>query len=69
MSREDRVILEMAIEALIAVLDLMDGDPDFEDGDPSEENGDLEPSLAHLTNGGCCYSREHDLEENEAWAA
>lgn len=62
-ARDMRRGIEEAIEALIAILDLMDGDPDLED------SGDLEPSLAHLTNGGCCYSRQHDLEENEAWAA
>lgn len=58
-----RRTIEDAIEALIALLDLMDGDPDL------EENGDLEPSLAHTVHGGCCDSEETDLEENEAWAA
>lgn len=63
MSTIPRKDIEAAIEALIAFLDLMDGDPDLEEG------GDMEPSLAHLINGGCCESRVPDLEENEALAA
>lgn len=63
MTRIEREAIETAIEALIAVLDVIDGDPDI------EESGDLEPSLAHTVHGGCCDSDEPDLEENEAWAA
>lgn len=33
---------ERAIEALIAMLDELDGDPDLEEDDPAEDNHDLE---------------------------
>ena len=58
-----RDAIEGAIDALIALLDLMDGDPDVEDG------GDLEPSLAHLNNGGWANSPAPDLEDDRSLAA
>lgn len=54
--------LEAKIEELIALLDVIDGDPDLED------NGDMEPSL-----GSTPYRCEYDLEldvsdtETESW--
>lgn len=49
--------LEAKIEEMIALLDLLDGDPDL------EENGDLEPSLGgagRLLNGRIEYDLEDD---------
>lgn len=56
--QQTRARLESKIEELIALLDLLDADPDLEDG------GDDEPSLG----GYGCYGRnglEHDLEQDE----
>lgn len=56
--RQTRARLETKIEELIALLDLLDGDPDLEDG------GDDEPSIG----GAAIYGRngvEHDLEQDE----
>ncbi|WP_221153094.1 MULTISPECIES: hypothetical protein [Rhizobium] len=54
-----REIVEACIEQLIALLDLLDGDPDIED------NGDLEPSIgsAPLYVGNYCL---YDLELDDA---
>lgn len=54
-----REIVEACIEQLIALLDLLDGDPDLED------NGDLEPSIGStpLFVGNQCL---HDLEFDDA---
>ena len=40
-----RRLIADAIEAMIILLDEIDGDADLEDDDPAEENGDAEPSL------------------------
>ena len=66
--------LENLRERLIAKLDAMDGDPDFEVDADFEEGGDLEPSLGSIgaTNQrvwamGGCFDREweHDGREPE----
>ncbi|ANL34087.1 hypothetical protein [Rhizobium phaseoli] len=57
-----REIVEAHIEELIALLDLLDGDPDL------EENGDLEPSIgsAPLYVGSkCLYDLEFDDADDE----
>lgn len=38
----DRARIEAAIEAMIAALDAIDGDPDLEDDDPAEDDGTAE---------------------------
>lgn len=38
-----RLRVEAAVEALIALLDALDGDPDAEHGEPVECDGDFEP--------------------------
>ena len=40
--RQLREHAERTIEALIAMLDELDGDPDLEEDDPAEDNHDLE---------------------------
>jgi hypothetical protein len=45
-----RRLLADAIEALLPLLDEIDGDADLEDDDPADANGDAEPSLG-ATNG------------------
>lgn len=62
---EARRRLEAKIEELIALLDLLDGDPDLED------NGDLEPSLgvsAHLINGRAEDDLEYDPSETDTYS-
>lgn len=54
--------IETAIEALLGVLDTLDGDPDLEDDDPAEDNGDDEPSLGS----GIGYTAGLDLELDTA---
>jgi hypothetical protein len=53
------------IERLIAVLDLLDGDPDFEPHQDFEPSGDEEPWLgwSTLPNGGVLFGATDDLEE------
>lgn len=41
--------LEIALDSLVAILDAIDGDPDFEESDPAEPVGDDEPSLGSTT--------------------
>lgn len=43
MSELQRAAVEQAIEALIALLDLTDGEPDIEDDDPDMEHDGREP--------------------------
>ncbi|MGA2795797.1 MAG: hypothetical protein ABSE69_20240 [Roseiarcus sp.] len=54
-----RRLIADAIEALILLLDEIDGDADFEEDDPAEENGDLEPILGAT----------HSIDQTIAWRA
>lgn len=57
---ENRTDLEALIEAAIARLDAMDGDPDFEDGDDAEADqheASAEPSPVHAYDCGPVFSR------------
>ncbi|WP_221155323.1 hypothetical protein [Rhizobium lentis] len=57
-----REIVEACIEELIALLDLLDGDPDLED------NGDLEPSIGSTPlyiGNHCVYDLELDDADDE----
>ncbi|WP_221966327.1 hypothetical protein [Rhizobium laguerreae] len=57
-----RETLEAYIEELIALLDVLDGDPNLED------NGDSEPSIGstpQCIGNGCFYDLELDLSDDE----
>lgn len=56
-----RAVLEAAVEALLAVLDLIEPDPDLEDGGDAEPDADGEPWLAGYGIGD--DDREHDPAE------
>ena len=46
----DRALIERAVEALVDLLDHLDGDPDFE-ADPMDEQHDVEADLTWASQG------------------
>jgi hypothetical protein len=70
MTRSMRLRIEATIEQLVALLDEIDGDADFEPHVDDENGGDDEPSLGSPNNlhqgmwGVAGYSRDDDLEDD-----
>ena len=50
----DRATIEVLIEALIATLDTIDGDPDVEDATDAEEDFSISPWALRFTDGPGC---------------
>ncbi|MGE4250854.1 MAG: hypothetical protein AB7F09_15795 [Parvibaculaceae bacterium] len=60
-----RPVIESEIERLIAILDVLDGDPDLEDDETEADNADDEPSLG-FSEWGSIWSRPGEYSSPEA---